>query len=364
MATTDPADEAGGEVVYSSDGLAPVPVTKPPSLPDLTVDEETILDSSSVSPQTAFEVFQGKVYTAKLLAKAPVVGKESPLEKLARLQEEANELEAQLVTTKAGEGRDFDEQLLNFVFNLKTRLTKISTLRVMEHDELTRLIRDQVKTLEKPSMKAAGGGTTPSSGVVYELYGSNNENNATGPTTTMEDRLLKLEKLLGSSQVDGGGSAGSVATTAHKSLVHRLEDLELLVKTVDAATLEQTATKAKVIRADLEAASKARNKLTATYKKEDSKMIQQLHQQMVELEGLSGFLPALTSRLQQLAGLHVQASTFSTRLQELETLAKQVESTVAQLEGTQKQLQSNMVENVQTMEKNMKQLDVRLKKLK
>ena len=139
--------------------------------------------------------------------------------------------------------------------------------------------------------------------------------------------------------------------------------MESLVKTVDPSVLEQTTTKAKVIRADLEAASKARTKLTATYKKEDSKMIQQLHQQMVELEGLSGYLPSLVERLQQLSGLHVQASTFSTRLVELEKSANQLGATVSSLESTFDQLQTNMVENVQTMENNLKQLDDSLKKL-
>lgn len=352
----DPAaDEAGGEVVYSSDGLAPVAVTKPPPVPSVVEDEETILDSEEVSPQTAFEVFQGKVYSAKQLAKTPVISKdaETPLEKLARLQEEVNELEAQLRTTHADDGRAFDEQMVELATQLKGRLTKATTTRIMEHDDLTRLIRNQVKTLQQE--KTSGGASetsTPSTGVVYELYG-NGGSSAGAPTTTMEDRLLKLEKLLGSSQQHG----------ANKSLVNRLEELESLVKTVDATALEQTATRAKVIRADLEAASKARNKLTATYKKEDSKMIQELHQQMVELEGLSGYLPALTARLQQLAGLHVQASTFATRLKELEALAKQVETTVSQLEGTQTKLQTNMVENISTMEQNMKQLDERLNKL-
>jgi chromosome segregation ATPase len=139
--------------------------------------------------------------------------------------------------------------------------------------------------------------------------------------------------------------------------------MEALVKTVDPTVLELTATKAKVIRADLEAASKARNKLTATYKKEDSKMIQQLHQQMVELEGLSGYLPSLVERLQQLAGLHVQASTFATRLKSMEGDANQLGATVSNLETTLTALQANMVANMQTMEQNMKQLDEKLNKL-
>lgn len=356
----DPADEAGGEVVYASDGFSPTPIRRPPSIPSQSVysnDEmnnynaETVLDSEEVSPQRAFEVFNGKVYSVQTMAKTtPIDRKETPLEKLARLQAEVDELEAHLKTTTAGSGQEFDQQLVSLAKTLKSRLTAASTTKILEHDDLTRMVRQQLKLLQQqtPEEKAASAAASETSngGVVYELYG-----NAANPTTMMEARLLKLERLLGSS------------TATHKTLVHRLEELESLVKTVDQSALEQTATKAKVIRADLEAASKARNKLTATYKKEDSKMIHQLHQQMSELEGLSAHLPALVERLQQLAGLHVQASTFSTRLEEMEKSANQLGAAVSQLEGSMGQLQTSLVTNVETMEKNMAALDERLEKL-
>jgi hypothetical protein len=367
--STDPADEAGGEVVYSSDGLSPTQVTKPPEISrnkNANMEgDEAVLDSDDyITPQTAFEVFQGKVYSVQTTTKparaasagasASAKAEETPLEKLARLQTEVSELEAQLQTT-AGTGRDFDEQLVALATSLTTRLTTASSIKSLEHDDLTRLIRQQVQTLQA----SAKGGDTPTStsdtdtatatatGVVYELYG-----NASNPTTTTEDRLVQLERLL-----------GSTSSATHKSLVHRLEELESLVKTVDPVTLEQTATKAKVIRADLEAASKARNKLTATYKKEDSKMIQQLHQQLTELEGVSAYLPQLVERLQQLAGLHVQASSFAARLDSLEGSANQMGATVTHLEGTMEKLQSNLVDNIQTMEGNLKTLDERLNHL-
>jgi hypothetical protein len=53
-------------------------------------------------------------------------------------------------------------------------------------------------------------------------------------------------------------------------------------------------------------------------------MIQQLHQQMTELEGLSGYLPSLANLLQQLVGLHVQALSCSTRLETLECSVNQL----------------------------------------
>jgi hypothetical protein len=352
--TTDPADEAGGEVVFASDGLAPTPLTKPPEMTNTSrelVQGEDVVDSETSSPQRAFEVFQGKVYSNTTTANShtPVIlAKETPLARLARLQQEIQEVEAQLSTTAAASGQDFDQELVTLATTLKTQLTTLSSSnRIMEHDDLTRLIRQQLASLqEAPSSSSSGDAANKdSTGIVYELYG-----NATNPTTTLEDRLVRLERAVGS-------------TKTQKTLLQRLEEMERLVKTVDAATLDQTATKAKVLRADLEAASKARNKLTATYKKEDSKMIQQLHSQLVELEGLSDYLPALVERLQQLASLHVQAGTFSTRLEALEVSSNQLGHSVSQAEGTMEQLAKNLTENLTTMEGNLKVLDERLKNL-
>ncbi|KAL3929987.1 MAG: hypothetical protein SGARI_004611, partial [Bacillariaceae sp.] len=275
--TVDPADEAGGEVIYSSDGMAPVAVVKPPSITQATKaegDDELVLDSEAMSPQTAFEVFKGKVYsvavppgsTTATAATAATATDESPLEKLARLQQEVATLEHELQTTAADSGRAFDEQVVQLATDLKTRLATASSQKIAEQDELTNMIRTQLQTLQKTDGSAdANVKSTPSpsdTGLVYELYG--NASNAGNPTTTLEERLLKLERLLGNTQSDSLLSSSSKPGAANKSLLNRLEDMEALVATVDSTILEQTATKAKVIRADLEAASKARNKLAAT----------------------------------------------------------------------------------------------------
>ena len=60
--SVDPADEAGGEVIFSSDGMDPLPPTKPPTLATPSSDGTAVLDSSNIQAQTAFEVFQGKLY--------------------------------------------------------------------------------------------------------------------------------------------------------------------------------------------------------------------------------------------------------------------------------------------------------------
>jgi hypothetical protein len=375
--TTDPADEAGGEVFYSSDGLSPVPLTKAPPVASAatatasTADgdqDEAILDSDDISPQQAFEVFKGKVYSVQAM-KTTTIAKsgESPMERLARLQSEVSDLEAQFRSAASTGGRDFDEQLVELATDLRGRLMAASTIRLMEQEDLTRMIQGQVQALDKQPDKSSGGGGSGSgsggttTGVVYELYGtkSNSTTSSTRqpPTSALEQRILKLETALGS------GSGAPKAASSGTTFASRLDELETLMATVDPIKLEQASTKAKVIRADLEAASKARNKLTATYKKEDSKMIQELHQQMVDLEGLSGHLPTLVQRLQQLSGLHVTASTFGTRLEELERSATNVEGTVSHLEQTMGELKVSMKHNLLAMQQNLANLDDRLKKL-
>jgi len=388
-----PIDESGntaggGEVIYADGGLAPVAVTKPPLVVQQAAGDsssEAILSSEQISPQAAFEIFQGKVYNASVPSSAPVfvsssvgnIAKEyeksslPPLERLARLQQEVAELEAELQTTAADSGRAFDEQIVQMATDLKNRLVTASSAHVTEQDELTRMISQQLKDVQtgKSGDKNQDSLSTSETGLVYELYG-----NATNPTTTLEERLLNLERLLGNPQQQQHSASSpasssqmaassSLSASHYKSLLHRLEDMEALVATVDSASLEKTSTKAKVIRADLEAASKARNKLTATYKKEDSKMIQQLYQQMIDLEGLGSYLPSLVERLQQLSSLHQQASTFGTRLQELERGATQVEASVSQLEDGMATLKTTIIENISAMESNMKKLDEKLSAL-
>ena len=380
----DPADEAGGEIVYTDDGLAPAVLSKPPLVgqPPRTGggggaedDGDVVSSTDYVSPQLAFEVFQGKIYSASSqqgsTGNRPT--KEPPMVRLARLQQELSEIQAQLsasTTTSssssivAGTGQAFDEPLVALATTLQSQLTALASHRILDHDDLTRLIRQQLESLKVPlssttDPKASALSSSSETGIVYELYGT-----ATNPTTMLEDRLVRLERAVGGSLSSSSSSASATtAGSTTKTLLRRLEEMEQLVKTVDATTMEQTATKAKIIRADLEAASKARNKLAATYKKEDSKMIQELHTQLMELEGMSEYLPALVERLQQLASLHVQAGTFSSRLEALETSANQLSSSVSSVEATMEQLTSNLTQNLTTMESNLQALDKRLKEL-
>merc|ERR1712204_69306 len=86
-------------------------------------------------------------------------------------------------------------------------------------------------------------------------------------TSALEERLGRMERIIGGS---------SRAKITHKgTLLERLEKAEELVRGVDSKVLEQAASRAKIIRADWEAASKTRSKVAsvASASPEETKMI-------------------------------------------------------------------------------------------
>lgn len=109
----------------------------------------------------------------------------------------------------------------------------------------------------------------------------------------------------------------------------------------------------------MEAASKARNKLASggsTAAAAEAKTITALHDEMMQLQGISQHLPALVQRLQQLAHVHVQSAHFSSRLtiteQELQTMS----TTISNLQECLNKVEHSMLENMTTMQENMKLL--------
>lgn len=113
--------------------------------------------------------------------------------------------------------------------------------------------------------------------------------------------------------------------------------------------------------ADLEAASKARSKLmtSASSSAADNKTITALHDQMMQLQGVSQHLPALVQRLQQLAHIHVQSAHFSSRLSIAERGLQEMSSSVNNLQACLKKVETSMLENITTMQENMKILEER-----
>jgi hypothetical protein len=107
----------------------------------------------------------------------------------------------------------------------------------------------------------------------------------------------------------------------------------------------------------LEAASKARSKLTSASSAADNKTISALHEEMMQLQGVSQHLPAVVQRLQQLAHVHVQSAHFPSRLSTAEQELQNMSTSVSNLQECLTRVETSMLESMATMQANIKLLD-------
>jgi len=342
-AETHAADQAGGdkEVVFSSDGIEPIQIQFPVN--DNAHQNDDLDTSAPMTAEQAFEVFAGKLYVANPYAKKTTTddSKEGLLQRLGRLKQELEELQED---TKGGDAETaaiFQDQLAQ----LQEQLQSLSTAQLQKQERLTNLIQNSVLGIQQGD-KTAPPTTTASSTVPPPQ------------PQHLEERLKQLELTL-----------GAAGTTSHnKSLLDRLEALEQVQAKLDDKKVDLVQKRVKVIRQDLEAAAKARNKLMSSASSnsnvEDSKSIAALYDQLQLLQGVSQHLPALTARLQSLAHQHVDGATAAARLQAVEQLvASSLAPQVASVETAVQQLETSLAQNAQALQENVQALEDRIKAL-
>jgi hypothetical protein len=325
------ADQAGGEIVFSSDGLDPLPVP-PPKVSNAVASEteDAELVSESFLAEGAFEVFAGKLYPSS--STTILRSSETPLQRLGRLQFELNAVAAELTSQVS----TVDEQAM--LEKLKLQLQETTThLWPRREEQLTKDITTSVQGLElQPNAMLPADATLQSSSL-------------------LEDRLLRLEAAVGS-----GFSLSIGSSSSSTSLMERLVKLENAAAKLDPTQAEQWQRRAKTIRHDLEAAAKARGKLnSAGSSSSDAKTVTELYNTSQQLQGLQQHLAPLVARLQAVAHLHTDAATWSQRLQETERAATTLQCQLTMVETAVSNLQTTIQENAAVMQENIKALDER-----
>lgn len=202
----DAADEAGGETIFSSDGMDPLPIPKVPVVASAY--------SNDTRTENVYELLETDPLVDPSYSAVNRVG-ESPEERLKRLVREVESLKKEL---------NDNEQVSKLAQELTTRLQTSSSL-TNAHEDVVRTIQQRVnETKEAPQ----------ESGIVYELYGGGKAA-ATSVPSSVEERLIKLEGLVGTS-------------SSSLSILERMERLENMANRVDDKALDDAATRAKVIR--------------------------------------------------------------------------------------------------------------------
>ena len=191
MATEHIADEAGGEAIYSSDGLSPLSVPPRPPLfsgglsksgDGGSKDEDVVLETEGLlDPSEAMSKFGGKSPSWM-----------TTRQRLVLLEDELKDLELKIRTEEDGDGED--------VMKLWSQLSsRVSALSIPKN-----------KQSAQPQQQ----------------------------DQSWKERLDRLEAaLLGQSSANDG-----------KSILERLENVETLVEKVDDKFLGQASARAKVIR--------------------------------------------------------------------------------------------------------------------
>ena len=270
MSNPHTADAAGGEAIYSSDGLSPLPIPPPPissttSTKTTTNDNDNhtttmllvdSLDNESKDVIQAFEVFAGKVFhntnhttgvsssttSSNIIARRGDTN-ETKLEKLARIQAELQTLEEEHGCNKK-DGNDIDDDenevmnVMNVMNELSNRLKYLQS-NVYTKDSITLRQQDltsyvQNLTIDETSSHTENGGNTT---ITNDTNSSDIGKNHSGMTP--EQRLLRIEQFLGSqiNNYSGGGS-----------MLERLKEAEDKLNSIDEKTLNYAASRAKVIR--------------------------------------------------------------------------------------------------------------------
>ena len=338
------ADHAGGgeEVVYSSDG-ADLPLL---SFPVKTKHDE-IDESEIIAPEQAFQIFANKLFavnpysTKKELNNAEIAqSNESPLVRLARLK---NELEALEHDCSSQDFRLFQDQLVK----MQDQLHVISSSQLNKQTGLTSYIESSVSAVNDMKL------VDVKASVALPMV-SDGQN-----ATQLNDRVHRLEKLLGGKLSASGDQV---------SLVTRVKTLEALLLKIDDKKLDLLQKRSKVIRQDLEAAAKARNKLSSStigspLLSDDSKTITTLYDGLQSLNGMSEHLPILSARLQALALQHADAATRTARFKAVEQMTSDLSKQVQSIETALTSLDKSLKENAAVMQSNVHALEERTKSL-
>lgn len=303
-ANTD--DIPGGEEVFSSDALPPLPIPPPPPTFPLHTSGD-ILDSESVPATKAIETFRHSG--------------ETRYERLDRIKKELDELEKD--NSDVGTGVS--------VQDLQEKLEGLMGISIL--------------TKQKALSKVVASATEAQKGA------ENPTKILSNVSVTQEERLLKIERILGSD-------------TNPTSIIERLKKAEHNLLSVNEKTLSQAASRAKVIRADLEAAAKARSKINSNT--QDAVKVSKLYNQMTELDGFlssdSHVLNVIINRLEACAELHSRSMDFGKGLDSLEAAVVDSKALLASMEDSVESLEKGMETNMKIIQENMETLDKRLEK--
>ncbi|KAF9910803.1 Dynactin subunit 2 [Linnemannia zychae] len=309
---------------------------------------------------------------------------ETPVQKLRRLMYEVKELgqEAELNEKQGTElagGEISHKDLLSHVKSLEHDLSEIgqtlgegSTAGVLSNEGLIKQTDNGKRLLQQlQAMKhlaaaspdaevqdasvpkapvESGDGKT----VTYELYYSPDHARLHTATKTAElaERLAVLERAIGSTQMQSGGS-----------LVGTVEKLEQHIGILtQPRQLEQLSRRLKVVTAELERVQElqAKEATTTGISADAENKINALFELVDKIDPLVSLAPVLVTRLKGLKGLHAEAAVFSDSIKMISSEQSKISEELKGLDTVSSKLQESLTENDAAIQRNIEVIDGRI----
>lgn len=270
---------------------------------------------------------------------------EPPWARLARLQDEARELEAQLQDGSRGE-QPPAVRMLEHVHQLQRRLQRIEGDAGPPEVDTAALIRalGGAEDGAEPPAAPAEAGAPPAARAAPPVLAA------------LDERLAALESAVGVRQA-APESAPLLATLA------RLEQqMQLLAQPRHLDMLRQ---RAKLLTAELDRVAESRKRLGAgdALAPHTLARLEELHALQGRIEPLIPLAPALLTRLQTLAPLHASASSLAAQVERLEQADAAQATRQRELNTMLQRLEESMRENAGVVHRNMEALEQRVEAL-
>jgi hypothetical protein len=190
-------------------------------------------------------------------------------------------------------------------------------------------------------------------GVTYEVYSSTSQSKTSSGASdaVLEERIARLEGVLGS---------GVLATgTSGRSIAEEVKTMAAQVSLLDPERIHAIHRRAQAVTVDLDAIARHPAATTA----ERDRRIDELYNQFKAAEPLLQQLPVIIERLWALRTLHEEGARFATRIAQIEKDQARIAALLADNTTLQSKLDQSFKDNSEAVAANIKILSDRQAKL-
>ncbi|XP_066584141.1 dynactin subunit 2 [Prorops nasuta] len=367
-------------------------------------DENEIVERIRTTPSEAFNKFKDKnissehVDFSERITRKPRTGyqifgcwetpgegeKETPIQKLQRLQSEVKELYEEINEIKEkAKNKEEDKSTAEMILQVDSIGKQLNSLNLEEYlgaDLLVsfsdpqgvrikqlvseiELFKNTVPTDEKLNLKqkTQSGKETEPGVLKYEMMyvPEKARMQEIARIAKLEQRICCLENIIGSGDDKIAKFSQNLKT---QGIIEAVQQLGAKAALLDANQLDGIESRLSTLIHKMD--NVVQKKSTLAQDSEQEQKITEMYETTKKVEMMSQILPQTVNRMVALNGIHQQAAGFAKTLTELAELQMQISTDLENNQGLLKGVQNSFATNLETIMNNLQSLDERVKKLK